>query len=100
MPAAEEAAQADVEVIDDGEPMDLSANVTINNLKHWITDCIDLDRVRSPSPDTFNFSIKQEVEPAEHGAETPANTDDRIPSLEEIKRGTKNHPHDENKGIF
>uniref|UniRef100_A0AAR5PS10 B-block binding subunit of TFIIIC domain-containing protein n=1 Tax=Dendroctonus ponderosae TaxID=77166 RepID=A0AAR5PS10_DENPD len=84
----EEPAQTDVEVIsvDDGEPMDLSINATINNLKHWISDCIDLDRVRSPSPEIFNFSIKQEVELAENAPEQPANPDCKVPSLEEIKQ--------------
>ncbi|ERL87841.1 hypothetical protein D910_05229 [Dendroctonus ponderosae] len=79
---------SDVEVIcvDDGEPMDLSINATINNLKHWISDCIDLDRVRSPSPEIFNFSIKQEVELAENAPEQPANPDCKVPSLEEIKQ--------------
>ncbi|XP_050315059.1 uncharacterized protein LOC126749412 [Anthonomus grandis grandis] len=45
--------------LDEDEPLDLSISAkesaAIDNLKHWISDCIDLDRVRSPSPELFNF---------------------------------------------
>ncbi|KAF7286167.1 hypothetical protein GWI33_007129 [Rhynchophorus ferrugineus] len=78
---------------DDYEPLDLTVSAdseTINNLKHWISDCIDTERVRSPSPDLLMFQddnkihmpIKEEV----FDSENATVEDYRILSLDEIKK--------------
>lgn len=86
----------EIVISDDVEPLDLSITTqnssTIDNLKHWISDCIDAERVRSPSPELLNLEIKQE--PQEIEEETcmsntvdSSDTEIKLLTLEEIKEG-------------
>ncbi|KAL1502835.1 hypothetical protein ABEB36_007921 [Hypothenemus hampei] len=80
--------------LDDDEPLDLSLTnkATIDNLKHWLTDCIDSERVRSPSPEVLNPEIKKELnrEPVEEQIQDEivcSVKENSLLTLEEIKAG-------------
>lgn len=95
-PSTAEPEEPRVEVIsfDDDELLDLSItaknSTTIDNLKHWISDCIDTERVRSPSPELLNLEVSQgpeQGEAAEVESSTPMQEESRLLTLEEIKEG-------------
>lgn len=86
----------EIVISEDVEPLDLSITTqnssTIDNLKHWISDCIDAERVRSPSPDLLTLEIKQEPQEADEESCTSNVVDSsdgevRLLTLEEIKEG-------------
>ncbi|XP_066261797.1 general transcription factor 3C polypeptide 1 [Euwallacea similis] len=64
VPKPPEETEPEIVSLDDDEPLDLSItakdNPTIDNLKHWISECIDAARVRSPSPELLTLEIKKE----------------------------------------
>jgi len=86
----------EIVISDDVDPLDLSitaqSSSTIDNLKHWISDCIDAERVRSPSPELLTLEIKQEPQEMDEGI-CMSNVFDssdgevRLLTLEEIKEG-------------
>ncbi|CAG9770226.1 unnamed protein product [Ceutorhynchus assimilis] len=92
-PSTSEPTTEDEIQFDDDEPLDLSITsndmVTIDNLKHWISDCIDAERVRSPSPDLINLEVShkknEEGKIVEDEEMTVQAVQERVLDLEEIK---------------
>ncbi|XP_030759569.1 general transcription factor 3C polypeptide 1 [Sitophilus oryzae] len=81
-----------IEIDDDDIPLDLTTGAsvkTIDNLKHWISDCIDSERVRSPSPELLIFDDKIKIDEIKEeivDENMPENNEDaRVLSIEEIK---------------